>query len=210
MEQTGISSSRIQDFLFELLVVFIGVTAAFGAENLRESYLERQDAMDIYRAHETDLGRFASYTPTVTQRIDSLLHTFEAARRDGRQPPVPFYREPGAETPPLAVWEATTASGGSALIDTEVFYELALFYNRLASAAEIYRRYVRFGETEVVPLRLGDADRFYTGRGQLRPAYRAHLEQLQRVQTLLRNLSDQAETLQRTVRSARQDKEDLF
>lgn len=72
------------------------------------------------------------------------MAAFEAARARGERPPLPVYREEGAETPPTRVLDGIIAAGGAQLFEADLFFNLVLFYNRLESAGQRYLRYNEF------------------------------------------------------------------
>lgn len=182
---------------FELIIVFAGVTAAFLLENYRQGQEERERAREVYAALASNLENFVTYTPSVIQTMNQRLAAFSEARDAGEQPAPAYYREPRAEGPPITVWQASQRSGSMNLMDVELFYDLANFYNRVGSLTERYKRYNRFTEQQVLPFVKQPTDAFYDENGELQGPYRAHMNRLREIRDELRRLSDEARTLRK-------------
>ncbi|MEZ4424563.1 MAG: hypothetical protein R3E98_14235 [Gemmatimonadota bacterium] len=183
--------------LAELSVIFVGVFGAFVAEDVRQTREDRQRAQHIYAAILGEMHAFSSRAPLVAAEMDRIEAEWNAARAQGHAPPPPYYREPRAESPPSAIWEATLASGGVALLDPDLFNRLAVFYNRLISMSDRYRRYNEVTEREILPHVDDGPDRFYEESGRLRGLYRAHLSMLAEIREELALLITEVGPLER-------------
>jgi len=187
--------------LSELLIIFAGVYGAFWVERYRQDLEDRERAATILQALEEELREFSEYGPYVEDAMVSALEEFDAARRQGVMVPPAYYREPGAETPSTAVWEATVASGGVNLLDPRLFYSLAAFYNRVESFSQRYLRYNAFTETELLPLLSSGAEAFYDPfSGELSPTFRVHMDQLRTLHGEASAIISRAESLGEMVR----------
>jgi hypothetical protein len=163
----------------ELAIIFAGVYGAFWVERYRGELEDRERAGTILAALEREVENLASAGPHVRDEMATVLADFDSATALGLRPPPAFYREPGAETPSISVWEATVASGGVNLLDPELFYALAAFYNRVDSFSQRYLRYNQTTEQHVLPLLPRGAQAFYdTDNGEMDPIYRVHMDQL--------------------------------
>lgn len=176
--------------LLELAVIFVGVLGAFFAEDARQQLEDDRRARQIYAALHGELDAFLERVPLVVDEIEGKIDTWQAAYDDGERPPFPYYREPGAEAPPTAIWEATLASGGVALLDPELFNALAQYYNRLGSTIDRYQRYNATTEQHVLPFLDGPSQAFYDETGELRGVYRTHLLLLREIREELVALSE--------------------
>ncbi len=175
----------------ELVVIFVGVLGAFFAEDARQQREDDRRAEHIYRALQGELEAFLERVPLVIDEIDGKLVRWEEARAAGERPIPPHYREPRAEAPPTAIWAATLASGGVALLEPELFNDLAGFYNRLESAIDRYRRYNVTTESHVLPNASLGAEAYYGPDGSLLGVYRIHLQLLQELVTELGVLAEE-------------------
>jgi hypothetical protein len=187
--------------VIELAIIFAGVFGAFVAEDVRQSREDAQRARQIYAALSGEVSTFAAGAPQVMALIDSAVAEWEEARRRDMVAPPPFYREPRAEVPPTAIYEATLASGGVAVLDPELFNEVATFYNRLSSLSDRYLRYNAFTETHVLPGVLGDPAAFYDGTSVLLPVFRTHMDRMTEIRGELEQLElDAGELLEALAR----------
>lgn len=162
--------------LFELAIVFVGVTAAFALENYREGREESQYRERMVGGLRASLNDIVVHQGEIEREIDAKLAAFDLALRRGEQPPPPVYREPGGEAPPVRAWDGLVATGAARSLDPEMFFELAKFYGRAESSGDRYQRYNMFTENRVLPY-LGQPAVFYEG-GRLRPEYAAYVERL--------------------------------
>jgi hypothetical protein len=70
----------------------------------------------------------------------------------------PFFREPNAERPPSAVWDAAVTSGAFTYLRPDLYFQLARLYNHIRSIGDRYQRYNAFTEARIMPaLRAPDA-----------------------------------------------------
>ena len=186
-------------FLAELGIIFVGVFGAFVAEDVRQQREDDQRAEQTYEALLGEVRTFVERAPLVVSDMASKVELWQRQRDAGERPPPPYYREPRGEVPPTAIWEATLASGGVVLLDPALFNELAVFYNRLASASDRYRRYNDVTESELLPHLSGDPTPFYDSDGQLRGLYRSHVEFLEEIRLEIEQLVGDAETVQELI-----------
>ena len=183
-------------FLAQLGIIFGGVFGAFVAEDLRQQREDDQRAEQTYEALLGEVRTFVERAPVVVSDMASKGEQWIEQRAAGDNPPPPFYREPRGEVPPTAIWEATLASGGVVLLDPDLFNELAVFYNRLSSASDRYRRYNDFTERELLPYLSADPTHFYQSDGQLRGLYQSHVDFLDEIRVEIEQLIGDAEAVQ--------------
>jgi hypothetical protein len=163
----------------ELAIVFAGVYGAFWVERYRGELEDRERAATILAALEREIGNIATAGPVVRDGISAALAGYDSAAALGLRPTPGFYREPGAETPPVSVWQATVASGGVNLLDPGLFYALAEFYNRVESFSQRYLRYNQTTEQLILPRLPRGPEAFYDpDTGVLDPVFQVHMDQL--------------------------------
>ena len=186
----------------ELVIIFAGVYGAFWVERYQQALEDRERAVTILEALEREIHQFSGEGRYVEGGITSALAAYDSAAAAGLQVAPAYYREPGAETPSVSVWEATVASGGVNLLDPGLFYDLAAFYNRVQSFNQRYLRYNLTTEEEVLPrLSLG-ARAFYDPRsGELEPIFEVHMDQLRTLLEEATQIIARAETLGDVVRA---------
>jgi len=193
---------RVQGRLWmELAIIFAGVFGAFVAEDVRQQREDDRRALQIYEALLGEVRIFSERAPHVTDVMRDNAAGWSRRRAAGEFPAPAYYREPDAETPPTAIWEATLASGGVALLEPRLFNELANFYNRLGSVSDRYLRYNRFTEDRILPFTDTDPAVFY-GDGNLRGEYRAHMERLEEIEADLRARIQEAHRIEQLLEGA--------
>jgi len=186
----------------ELLIIFAGVYGAFWVERYRQDLEDNERALTILEALAREIENVSSNGPLVRDAMASALEAYDTQVGAGIRARPAFYREPGAETPSISVWKATVASGGVNLLDPELFYTLAEFYNRVESFSQRYLRYNQVTEQEVLPrLSLG-AEAFYDpSSGELDPVFRVHMDQLRTLHDEAVVIVDRAKALVGVVRA---------
>ena len=165
------------ELAFELIVVFVGVTAAFALENFREAREEASYQQRMVSGLRASLDDWADHGAEVDRQTAALLRGFDLARRRGETAPLPVYRESGGERPPTKAWDGIVATGAARALDPALFFKLARFYSRADSFGDRYQRYNSFTETQVLPY-ISDTRRFYDESGRLKPEYAAYVDRL--------------------------------
>jgi hypothetical protein len=147
----------------ELFIVFVGVSAAFAVDNYRASRADNVKRQAVYQALDRELSQMAETRGPIFQKeMNTQLKAWDEAIARGQKPLPPTFRLSGAERPPTGVWNAAVATGSIELIDPELFYELARFYNRAESAGDFYQRYSSGAQTDIWPY-LGDGAKAFCG-----------------------------------------------
>lgn len=165
------------EFAFELMIVFVGVTAAFALENLRQAREEAAYRHRMVAALRASLDDWTVHGGVIDRQISEMLRDFDAVRAKGEEPPLPVYRETGGERPPTKAWDGIVATGAARSLDPELFFRLARFYSRADSVGDRYQRYNNFSEERVLPY-VADRDIFYDRSGSLKPEFAAYVDRL--------------------------------
>ena len=189
-EQLTKRRDLIGRLLFEFVIIFVGVSAAFALEAGRQ---EREAT--AYRS-----SMIAAMVPTFDdmQRHNRIFITEAAAKleafdRDlaaGKRPLLPIYREGGAERPPMRAWDGIVASGVSKALPPELYFQLSQFYNRQESIGERYVRYADMTERDIYPL--GPAQQGIYGPSGLKPQYAAYVDRLRDLIAATKKIDPQA------------------
>jgi len=186
----------------ELAIIFVGVYGAFWVERYRQELEDRERATTILEALEREISNVSTNGPFVRDGMEVALAAFDSAVASGRKVAPAYYREPGAETASISVWEATVSSGGVNLLDPELFYELAEFYNRVESFSQRYLRYNQTTELEVLTRLSSGAEAFYDPHsGELDPVFRVHMDQLRTLHGEAVAIIERADSLKVRVRA---------
>jgi hypothetical protein len=163
----------------ELFVVFVGVSAAFALDDYREMRSENERRRAVYLALDRELTQMAeTHGPRFQAEMTRQLSAWDEAIARGEKPVPPKFRLPGAERPPTGVWDAAVATGSIELIDPELFYELARFYNRADSAGILYQRYSDGAQTYLWPYLTNGQSAFWAPDGKPRAEVLASVQRL--------------------------------
>lgn len=186
-------------FVFELVIVFVGVTAAFAIESARKDREQAQYRASIVAALVPTLDDVLRHNHDFEHDVAGRLRAFDAAIARRERPPLPIFRESNAERPPVRIWDGVVATGAAQAIDANLLFRLAMFYNRQDSFGERYVRYATYTEQHV--LTLGpDPATYYDAAGNLRPEFAAFVDRLRDLLIASRNLTAQAEELRAELR----------
>lgn len=199
--KTFLTKETVTRLSFELLVVFIGVSAAFIVDNYREKQERRHETAQIYSVLASSLNDFHVYGDTVYARMQAELNRWDT-RDISKYARPPIYRESGGEGPPVGAWEAMLGSGGIEVIEAQLFWELTVFFNRVQSLRDRYQRYTTLTEAMLMP-RLFDGNQgaYVPGTMRIHPEVGAHIELIKIYTIEHEALLDQARILERKIRA---------
>ena len=188
----------------ELLVVFIGVYAAFALSR----YETRREAMERRRQLQSALVReiedLSSNTRRVAQQLPVQLAQFDSAVRAGGRPTLQPWIEPVRVQ--THMWEATLQSSALELFDIPTVFSLSQFYNELNAGFEQLAQLRELSESVLIPnLERGSAE-FYQSDGKLRPKYQWYREGLGRLSDLAARITESGDSLATQLRSPDQDR----
>ena len=185
----------------ELFIVFVGVSAAFAVDDYREIRAENQKRQAVYSALDRELTQMAeTHGPLFQKEMTEQLMAWDRAVARGQKPVPPTFRLPGAERPPTGVWDAAVATGSIDLIDPELFYELARFYNRADSAGMLYQRYSVGAQTNIWPYLGEGTTAFWAVDGKPTPEVLASVQRLRDFRQKQGELGREAQQLRATLR----------
>jgi hypothetical protein len=189
----------------ELFVVFVGVTAAFAVENYRDAREQDVRRAAVYRALDRELKQMAETRGPLHQReMTEQLAAWDQAVAKGERPVPPTFRLPEAERPPTGVWDAAVATGSIELVEPDLFFELARFYNRADSVGTVYQRYVIAAETDIWPRVDEGPTAFWEPDGTMKVETRAHVQRLRDFRERQRKLDQEAALLREKLRASSQ------
>lgn len=164
--------------LFEIVIIFAGVTAAFALESARQERAEASYRKSMIAALIPTFNDFEQHSRVFEQETGTKIAAFDAALARGEQPKLPVYREPGGERPPSRAWDGIVATGVSKALPPELYYELSRFYTRQESFGERYVRYAQMTEQQVLSLGPEQSGIYDPVSGALKPEYAAYVDRL--------------------------------
>lgn len=180
----------------ELVIVFVGVYAAFWVDNYRDQKRDAERTVQIVQTLHADLQDFVTTSRIFDERIVSGLDAWEAARANGERPPPFVLRVERSETPPISVWEAVSQSSLVELLEPSLLFDLGFFYSEVEGVGVKFLRYSEFADEFVLPGTKRDSGWFYNDAGdQLKPEFAAHMDRLREYQQDSRVMTEWAECL---------------
>ena len=185
----------IGKLLFEVVIIFIGVTAAFALEAARQEREEAAYRDGMIAALIPTFNDLERHTRMFVKENGAKIAAFDAALARGEQPKLPIYREPGGERPPSRAWDGIVATGVSKALPPELYYELSRFYTRQESFGERYVRYAQVTEQQIMTLGPDQRGIYDPESGALKPEYAAYVDRLRDLIGLAKLLDVQSRDL---------------
>lgn len=187
--------SRVGWLAGQLLVIFLGVSAAFVVENYRETLSQREEMQQAVAGIITELGHYETRSAELADGFDSAIDKWTAADRAGKRAVPGYYRIPGAPHPPSAAWNTTVSSGIARMFDAKLRMDLGFFYSEFVGIHENYARYNQVTEHEILPRLAAGPDAFYGPDGKILPMFRVHMDLQKEFAADLRRLGKMAHDL---------------
>ena len=175
-EQLTKRRELVGKLLFEIVIIFIGVTAAFALEAARQDRSDADYRNSMIAAMVPTFDDMQRHNRIFINEAAAKIEAFDRDLAAGKQPLLPIYREGGAERPPMRAWDGIVASGVSKALPPELYFQLSQFYNRQESIGERYVRYADMTERDIYPL--GPDQKGIYGPTGLKPQYAAYVDRL--------------------------------
>lgn len=105
--------SLIGKLLFEIVIIFIGVTAAFALEAERQERADTAYRRSMIAAMVPTFDDMQRHNRIFIGQAEAKIAAFDRDLAAGKKPLLPIYREDGAERPPMRAWDGIVASGVS-------------------------------------------------------------------------------------------------
>jgi len=185
----------------ELVVVFVGVSAAFVVDGYRERLSQAEELRLVTDAIIQELSLYEEANRRIADSIDVRFDAWEAATDSGLRAIPDFFRTKGAPRPPAAAWEAAVSSGSASRFHPALRFELGYFYSEFLGVHENYARRLSFIESEVLPRAQLGVDAFYGFGGDLLPEVRVEMTLLREFGADLRDLAVVASDLRERLQS---------
>ena len=181
---------------FELLVIFLGVYAAFWVENYRGEIADRERSREVVQTIQRGLDDIINVQSEAAEASLLGLSEWQSARERGELPPPYFLRMYGSERAPRTVYEAILQSRPVELFSPDLMFDLAFLYSEVMGVSDRYVRYSEFTESKVLPNLKNGPLAFYDSTGQtLLPNYAAHMDRLQELAEMWLDQVDQAKAM---------------
>ena len=187
----------IGKLLFEIVIIFIGVTAAFALEAARQDRSDADYRSSMIAAMVPTFDDMQRHNRIFINEAGAKLEAFDRNLAAGKQPLLPIYREGGAERPPMRAWDGIVASGVSKALPPELYFQLSQFYNRQESIGERYVRYADMTERDIYPL--GPDQKGIYGPSGLKPQYVAYVDRLRDLVAATKKIDPQASQMKAKV-----------
>jgi len=176
-------------WLIELLIVFVGVYAAF---KLHEHQAEREAARhrsQIQAALLREIEQITVRTELAATNLDRLVAACDSLRAVGECPSLVPLEEPVRVR--AHMWDAALQSGGLNLLPVHTLYRISEFYNILNAALEQLEQLRHFSEREIIPRLDQDPTLLFCGEetSELRPQFAWYLETQRRMAWLAREVT---------------------
>lgn len=198
-EQYAKRRELVGKLLFEIVIIFIGVTAAFALEAARQDRSDADYRNSMIAAMVPTFDDMQRHNRIFINEAGAMIEAFDRDLAAGKQPLLPIYREGGAERPPMRAWDGIVASGVSKALPPELYFQLSQFYNRQESIGERYVRYADMTERDIYPL--GPDQKGIYGPSGLKPQYAAYVDRLRDLIAATKTINPQAAEMKTKVQT---------
>lgn len=155
--------------LLELVVVFVGVTAAFLLDAYRQERSDVRRRAQIVDALVNEIQTVSDGARGELPSIEAFSEDFEERLAAGERPAlVPLFPTNGFRGD---MWEATLQMGGVELLDVDVAMRLSHFYGVVQTLTLEQERLDQFTREILIPNVGRSPDEFYDSSGALRAKY---------------------------------------
>ena len=200
-EQLTKRRELVGKLLFEIVIIFIGVTAAFALEAARQDRSDADYRKSMIAAMVPTFDDMQRHNRIFINEAAAKIEAFDRDLAAGKQPLLPIYRESGAERPPVRAWDGIVASGVSKALPPKLYFELSLFYNRQESLGERYVRYAEMTERDIYPLGPEQHGIYDPASGRLKPEYAAYVDRLRDLIAASKKIDPQAREMKAKVQA---------
>ncbi len=164
----------------ELLIVFVGVYAAFALSEHQQHLQTVAHRDQIQQALLLEIEEITVRTRRAAETIPQVAAYYDSSIAAGGMPPLQPMIEPLNVHPHM--WEAVLQSGGLNLLDVSTLYRISEFYNALNAGFEQLRQLRQLSEAVLIPnLDRGSGEFYDPVTKQLRPKYAWYPQGLRRV-----------------------------
>lgn len=189
----------IGKLVFEIVIIFIGVTAAFALEAARQERDANAYRTSMIAAMVPTFDDVQRHNRIFVSEAEAKIEAFDRDLAAGKQPLLPIYRESGAERPPMRAWDGIVASGVSKALPPDLYFQLSQFYNRQELIGERYVRYADMTERDIYPL--GSDQKGIYGPTGLKPQYAAYVDRLRDLVAATKQTDPQAREMKAKVQA---------
>lgn len=185
----------------ELLVVFVGVYAAFTLSEYQAATKASERRNQIQAALVREIKDITSNTRNavmVFARMESFYDSALAAK--GLPLPAPVMEPVRLRN---HMWEAVLTSGGLDLLDVATVYKLSDFYNELNGGLAQLEHLRQLSQSLLVPNLARGADAFYERPGRLRATYSWYLPTIRKLHFVAERITSKGDKLVEELGEAR-------
>ncbi|HEY8469624.1 MAG TPA: hypothetical protein VIL18_08280 [Longimicrobiales bacterium] len=180
---------------FELVIVFVGVYAAFALQEWEARREAAERRAQIQQALVQEIRDIIGNTRIASEWTSRLVAEYDSAFAKGETPAlVPLIEPVRVHT---HMWEATIESGGLDLLDVPTIYRISEFYNGLNAGFEQLSQLRTLSESMLIPNLGNGTSAFYDSAGRLRPEYHWYIGGMRNLSVLADRITEQGELLVR-------------
>jgi hypothetical protein len=188
------TTAWIVRLMLELVVVFIGVYAAFALSQHEASKQVDERRRQLQEALVREIKDLTSNTRRVARQVPAELAQFDSAVRSGRRPPLVPWMEPVRVQ--THMWDVTLQSGALDLFSIPTIHNLSEFYNELNAGFEQISQLRTLSENVLIPNIDRGSSEFYTPDGlHLRTKYQWYRDGLGRLARLATSITAMGDSL---------------
>lgn len=174
---------KLPTYLFELLVVFVGVYAAFALNNYRESQKAIASQIKFAESFRAEIEYNGKYAQLLKHELDSIADQLEKDIEAGLRPPLDPIPQLRLSVGTFITRAAFNENHFEA-IDQQFLFNISqgvVLFDDIQNQIELFHQKAR------EQLYVSEPD-FYLPSGQLKPEYRWYLDDLKNLRFLFKRL----------------------
>jgi len=161
---------------FEMLVVFLGVLAAFWVEGYRESIDAQTRAERILAAFQFDMQSQINWYVPWFMEFETIRQAWATKRDRGEPVPPPYIPLTGAPGYPITTWDAALATDALRVIEPTLVRQIGNFYYESNGIGATWLRYIEHSQRFVLPILQADPAEFIdSASGRYSPNIQANI-----------------------------------
>lgn len=182
--------------LFELLIVFFGVFAAFWVDDYKVKKTNDKNRVKAYQGLLDETTSFLGGGEMIVSNFKKEQKEWRDSFEKGQNPSPIVIRLPGIDRPPNDVWEATKSSNIVSLFEPELLFKLSEYYNGMETLLSQFHDLRKFGREQIIPFS-NRPETYYLKDNELQPTYQEYVNHLEEILSTSDSVLKEAKELQK-------------
>lgn len=187
-------------YLIELMIVFIGVFAAYQISEYQSNIKKQERLKQIKIGLMKEIGDVTFRTERAEKFLGRMVKNYDSLIVNGEMPNLqPFYES--VEFRPF-IWEATLQMDGLDILEPTFIFQVSKLYNSLYQGAEEINRLRKLSEEILIPnIEKGKGEFYNLKTKKLKQKYEWYINGIQKMLLISRDITSLGKELQIKLKS---------